>query len=49
MLDKVDIMKELLDRYEQIVSIKDEYIAIIMEQYIHQLEIKLVIELLWGR
>lgn len=45
MLNKVDIMKELLDRYEQIGSIKDEYIASIMEQYIRKLEIRLAIEL----
>lgn len=45
MLNKIDIMKELLDRYEQIGSIKDEYIASIMGQYIRKLEIILAIEL----
>ena len=45
MLNKVDIMKELLDRYEQFSTIKNEYIASIMEQYIRKLEIRLAIEL----
>lgn len=45
MSNKVDVMKELLDRYEQIGSIKDEHIASIVKRYIQQLEIELAIEL----
>ena len=45
MLNKVDIMKELLDRYEQFSTIKDEYIANEVAQYIRKLEIRLAIEL----
>lgn len=45
MLNKVDIMKELLDRYEQFGTIKDEYIANEVAQYIRKLEIILEIEL----
>lgn len=45
MLNKIDIMKELLDQYEQIGSIIDECIASNREQYIRKLEIILAIEL----
>lgn len=45
MLNKIDIMKELLDRYEQFDTIQDEYIASVVEQYIRKLEIRLAIEL----
>lgn len=45
MLNKIDIMKELLDRYEQIDTIENAYIASGMAQYIRKLEIRLAIEL----
>lgn len=45
MLNKIDIMKELLDRYEQFDSIKDEYVVDVVAQYIRKLEIRLAIEL----
>lgn len=45
MLNKIDIMKELLDRYEQFDTIQDEYIASEVAQYIRKLEIRLAIEL----
>jgi hypothetical protein len=46
-MNKTELMKELIDRYEQLKFINDEFTLRIVETYIHEKEWELV-KALWN-